>query len=170
MGWEDPDHLEWWQDVIWFNLASSLLKPKIRDGCSMMAFYLKFFAQNCKNNIYIYIYILRNICTCIYMYIKYIYIYMFGGGGSVFPNKILPEALRPSRVKHLALVAASTKPWVSPHRGVSSHETCETGRVEISQNPWFFSASWVYHWVWTFFLKRSFWFTVSFSGCCFFLR
>ena len=85
----------------------------------MMAFYLKFFAQNCKNNIYIYTYIhikkymymYLYVHKDIYIYVHKVYIYIcLGGGGSVFPNKILPEALRPSRVKHLALVAASTKP------------------------------------------------------------
>ena len=125
MGWEEPDRLGGWQDVIWFHLASSLLKPKIRDGCEQWWLFIWSFLPRTANIICIYkkkIYI-RYINTYVYIYMYTVYVDILGGVPCFQIKSLvtrpfsvelhLPEALRPSRVKHLALVAASTKPWVS---------------------------------------------------------
>lgn len=54
MGWEEPDRLGGWQDVIWFHLASSLLKPKIRDGCEQWWLFIWSFLPRTANIICIY--------------------------------------------------------------------------------------------------------------------
>ena len=91
------------------------------------------------------------------MYIKYIYIYFFfGGGGSVFPNKVLGHPAfflgEASPARGLATFQSQTLGTGSGlNRNHEFHLTMECPPMKpvkpeglkLSQNPWVFSASWV---------------------------